>query len=379
MPFENRINPRKVGLFLAICSLYLAVQSLFGEYLLENVLSGEIDSIVTLFIDLFSVNLEESIPTWYSTLLLFSSAVLLAFIAAIKRKHKEPYAAHWIGLSILFLYLSMDEGAAIHEIFVDPLQAAFNTTGYLAFAWQIVFVPLVVIFALLYLKFLFHLPTRIRNLLILAGVLFVGGAVVVEAISANRWYLDGGVSFPYLAIATVEELCEMLGVVVFIFALLLYADENQYTAVTHFSLNTHANHQAKRWVLSLLIIAVVGGNGALGFWAYRQESTIAINDTASTLFYEEIGKQYSGQGVIILQINEAITADNMAAQPYASSLLTLFDDVLIVTFPQEQSSIAFVSHHLPFDQEIVSQILYQSGDEQFIILDIAAVRLIAEN
>ena len=55
---------------------------------------------------------------------------------------------------------------------------------------------LALIFTLLYLRFLFHLPPRIRNLFILAGVCYVGGAVIVEAISANRYSLDGGV--PYL-------------------------------------------------------------------------------------------------------------------------------------------------------------------------------------
>jgi hypothetical protein len=58
--------------------------------------------------------------------------------------------------------------------------------------------------------------------------------VVVEAISANRYYLDNGVSFPYLAIATVEEFCEMLGVVLFIYALLSYMAALEYRAVLRF-------------------------------------------------------------------------------------------------------------------------------------------------
>ena len=88
MRFKYTINPRKSTLFLGIVSLYLAVQSLIGEYLLENVLSSETDSLIVPLLDLFSVNAEETIPTWYSTLLLFFGAALLAFIAAVKQKNR---------------------------------------------------------------------------------------------------------------------------------------------------------------------------------------------------------------------------------------------------------------------------------------------------
>ncbi|MCP5099322.1 MAG: hypothetical protein GY943_27530 [Chloroflexi bacterium] len=385
MQVENSINPRKITLFLGTISLYLAMQSLIGEYLLENVLSGESDGMITLLIDLFSVNLEESIPTWYATLLLFISAGLLAFIAAAKSKKKDAYTRYWIGLAIIFLYLSMDEGAAIHEIVVDPLQAMFNTTGYLTFAWQIVFVPLVLVFALVYLRFLFHLPSRIRNYVILAGVLYVGGAIVIEGISANRWYLDGGVSFPYLAIATVEELSEMLGVVVFIYALLLHARGEAYTAVTHFSTNAHATEdtanktlQLSKWMVTAIVVAIVGLNIALGYWAMQQQVIYAASDLSTTPFYQEISRQYAGQGVIILQVNELIEPGNVAAQQYASSVLTLFDDVLIVTLPNEQSSIAFASHSLPFNQNQLSEIVQQHGETEFTILNTFALQAIVD-
>ncbi len=369
---ESTINPRKCALVLGIIAVYLALQSLISEYWLENVLSSEIDGIMISLLDLFSVNLEASIPTWYATILLFVSAVLLALITAVKLKQKDPYARYWLGLSIVFLYLSVDEGAAIHEIFSDPLQAALHTTGYLNFAWLIVFVPLVLLFALLYLRFLFHLPARIRNLVILAGVLYVGGAVIVEAISANRWYVDGGVSFPYLAIATVEELCEMLGVVVFIFALLSYLSEGQYTAVTHFSALAQTA-QPRKWAMSLGIAAIVAVNVILGSWVYRQQSASAAQNGSSTPFYQEIAERYAGQGVVILQINEVITPDNPAASQYAVSLLTLFDDILIVTLPQQQLSIVFAGQSLPFDRNILIDILQNDGEMQFAVLDNAAL------
>jgi hypothetical protein len=390
MRLEYTLNPRRIALFLGVVSLYLAIQSLIGEYLLERVLSSEIDSFVTSIIDLFSVNSEETIPTWYSTLILFVSSMLLAFIAAAKQVNQDPYRRYWVGLAVVFLYLSMDEGAVIHEIFVDPLQAAFDATGYLAFAWQIVAVPMVIIFALLYLRFLLHLQSRTRNLFILAGLLYVGGALVVEAISANRWYLDGGITFQYLAIGTVEELFEMLGVAVFIFALLTYVVEVGNTAVLGISSTTRAAFSvsnnsgtnmtlSSRWLLGGAVALVVGANLALFSWASHQRSDLVSTDSPTIPFYQKMVNRYAGQGVIILRINEVLEPDNPAAPQVATSLLTLFDDVLVVALPPNRSSIAFVAQDLPFDQSTLSEVLSQSGEEQFTILDTAAVRVIADN
>ncbi|KAA3664499.1 MAG: hypothetical protein DWQ04_05380, partial [Chloroflexi bacterium] len=258
------------------------------------------------------------------------------------------------------------------EIFSEPLEVALNTTGYLTFPWLIVFVPLVIHFAIVYLRFLLHLPTRIRNTVILAALLYVGGAVVVEAVSANRWFIDGGVSFPYLAIATVEELFEMLGAIVFLYALLLVAKDEGVTAVIQVSprAETASFH---RWAVSLSMVFVVTFNVVLGSWVYRQQSALVVEDGEIRPFYQEVADRYAGQGVVILQINEVITPENPAAQQYASSLLTLFDDLLIVSLPEQQSSIVFASQSLPFDRNELTVILQKYGKKQAIVLDTAAV------
>jgi hypothetical protein len=111
-------------------------------------------------------------------------------------------------------------------------------------------------------------------------------------------------------------------------------------------------------------------------WAFRQQSGTA---DAATPFYQEISDRFSGEGVIILQVNEVFDINNPAAQPIASSLLTLFDDVLVVAMPLEQTSIAFVSDDLPFDQTDLIATLPADSDDQFIVLDMTAVQAIAAN
>jgi hypothetical protein len=81
--------------------------------------------------------------------------------------------------------------------------------------------------------------------------------------------------------------------------------------------------------------------------------------------------------VIILQVNEVLDVNNAAAPPIASSLLTLFDDVLAVAMPTEQTSIVFASHDLPFDETTLAELLPPDSEDQYIILDITAVRAIA--
>lgn len=214
-----------------ICrALSIIAVSLFAFSLVVNVLdklkdaggdSGEVSEWALLF----DANRESSIPTWYSSGLLFFAAMLFALIGAYKRAQRHRYIPHWLGLAAIFLYLSLDEAAAIHEKLSIPLQEALNVTGYLYFAWVIAALPLLALFGLVYLRFLFHLPARIRLLFIAAGVIYIGGALLIEAVSANQWYLNQGSNLVYSIIGNMEELCEMLGVITLIYALLLYIEQ----------------------------------------------------------------------------------------------------------------------------------------------------------
>lgn len=222
------INPRRILIALVILTCVLATLSIIGEYLLETAVDSDEQPVLALGLDLFSVNSEETIPTWYSTVILLIAAALLALIASAKRASADPLKYYWAGLALVFLYLSLDEGAAIHEIVSDSVQANLNTTGFLYFGWHVVALPVLAVFGLVYVRFLLRLTPRTRNLLILAGLIYVGGAFFVEGLSANQYYLDDEASLRYLAIGTVEEFLEMLGVVVLIYALLDHMAAMQY-------------------------------------------------------------------------------------------------------------------------------------------------------
>lgn len=177
-------------------------------------------------VQLFNVNREGNIPTWYSSLLLLTCFLLLLTVTQIKRKRQGPYRWHWLLLALVFLYLTIDEAAALHEKLTIPFQEneSLNVRGYVYFAWVLVGVPFVLFMGLVYARFLFHLPAQTRRHFVLAAVLYIGGAVVIESISANQWYLNDGTSLTFSAIGTLEEFCEMSGAIVFIYGLLTYVN-----------------------------------------------------------------------------------------------------------------------------------------------------------
>jgi hypothetical protein len=78
---------------------------------------------------------------------------------------------------------------------------------------------MLLVLVIVFLRFLLRQPPRTRNLMILAGFLYVGGAVGAEAVSgwvSQHW----GFGWTYEVVLTCEEVLEMVGATVFVSALL---------------------------------------------------------------------------------------------------------------------------------------------------------------
>ncbi len=208
------------------------------------------------FHDLFSLDQELNIPAWYSSFLLLFSSGLLALITYIKKA--DRYYISWRNLSIIFLWLSLDEAFSFHEILIIPsLREVLNLSPIFFQTWVIVGIPLVIFFAFKYFKFLQHLPKKTQHLFLLAAWVIVGIPLVIFFavkyfkfllhlpkktqhlfLLAATVYLSGTLGmemlggilreyFGRLGIITaigilIEELLEMTGIVIFIYALLAY-------------------------------------------------------------------------------------------------------------------------------------------------------------
>lgn len=122
--------------------------------------------------------------------------------------------------------LSMDEASSIHELFTEPLRRLLHTSGFFYFAWVIPGLAFVLTIAIIYWRFLLHLPTRTRWLFVVAAILYIAGAIGTELVGG--WYVElyGRKNLIYSILAMLEETLEMFGIIVFVYALLDYVIVN---------------------------------------------------------------------------------------------------------------------------------------------------------
>ena len=169
----------------------------------------------------FSFDEEANFPTLYSFVTLAICSGLLAIISAIAKKSFQS-AKFWRYLSFIFLFLAVDEACSIHEILIPLIKIVVDTRGFLYFPWVIPASILLIVFLFLFRHFIYNLPKKTRNLFLLAGGIYIGGALVMEIIGAYLADLSGLDTTAYWLAATMEELLEMFGILIFIHSLLLY-------------------------------------------------------------------------------------------------------------------------------------------------------------
>lgn len=232
MTLRLQVPYRRIVLALALISLALFLLSiLFTAY--EWSLGTDNTYWAYQFSEFFSMTHEANLPSAYSALLLFSAALLSAVIAGTSLQDRR----HWGAIALILAYMALDEAAVIHEMLTTPLRESLNLGGYLYFSWMLVGLPLAIGVAVLLWPFVRRLPAHTRRALLAAGFVYLGGAVVVEAISANLWDAQGGTSLPYSAVGALEELLEMLGVVLLIYGLLRYLAEQGSALEVQFAAN----------------------------------------------------------------------------------------------------------------------------------------------
>ncbi|MCU0546706.1 MAG: hypothetical protein MUE44_31845 [Oscillatoriaceae cyanobacterium Prado104] len=217
MKFLISVSPKKVACFLGLWVLFFAVAGCIVQVLRYGFNYQE------RWIHLFNLDREINYPSWYSSLTLLFCGILLNIIAAVKQKEDDLFFRHWKVLGCLFVLFSLDEILSLHEILIiNDLRKALNLGGLFYFIWVIPGAIFVAVIGLSYIKFLKHLPRQTRNLFLLAASIYVGGALGMEMICG--YYADavGQRNLIYGLLASVEEILEMIGAIIFIYALLSY-------------------------------------------------------------------------------------------------------------------------------------------------------------
>ena len=179
---------------------------------------------------LFDLNQENNVPTWYSGIMLFTTAAALGVVAVAKSHARAPFARHWMVLAFIFVYMSLDELAHIHEKWGPLLETSLGGLrdpqvmgGALRNLWVIPAFLVAAAVGLAYLRFLLHLPSRTRNLFVASGVAYVVATIGMEMVGASLSAAGGRFTPGFMVRATIEEVTEMASIAVFLCAVLEYA------------------------------------------------------------------------------------------------------------------------------------------------------------
>lgn len=213
------IKPKRIALILAGAIGFLAIGHgiaiFFLLYLGDKSFHG--------FVPLFDLGHERNLPTFYSSITLLICAALLGIIGLANWQKRLGSTLQWSALAIVFTFLSVDEVLELHEHLNEPMREIFGASGPFYFAWVIPYGIAVMLLGATYIRFFYRLPRTTLRLFLVAAALYLGGAVGMEMIGSLVMERFGR-SGLYVAEYTVEELMEMTGVAVFIYALARYIE-----------------------------------------------------------------------------------------------------------------------------------------------------------
>jgi hypothetical protein len=186
----------------------------------------------------FNINREANVPTLYSTLAILGCAVLLHVIAGVEREGGGRWSRHWRLMSVIFVGLAADEFLVFHEVINHRLHLPVFT-----WSWIAVGIVFVIAVGLIFFRMIQQLPSPTRGLFMLAALIYLGGAIVMETVASQHIAEWGYDSLIYALCVTAEEFLEMIGIVVFIYALLSYLTQDGRKVVLSWELRAPAKHQ----------------------------------------------------------------------------------------------------------------------------------------
>jgi ABC-type amino acid transport system permease subunit len=225
---EHLVVRKRVALILGASILVLL--GLHVAVNLVRITTGHGD--IMGLIPLFDFWLEQNVPTLFSTLILVAASALLYYVHVLQRQRNAKASRHWVILSCAFLYLAVDEFAELHEKLSKPTQtlSGFLPGSFEHWGWVLPYALLVLVAIAYFLPFYFRLPRRFQVYFAVAAVAYVGGALgcevlegMYQAVSHKDLETARG-EIPFVLLVSIEEVLEMGGVSLLIYALLEYIE-----------------------------------------------------------------------------------------------------------------------------------------------------------
>jgi len=225
---------KRVLLFLLGATILLTVVGTAGQIgKYRHQMAGD-------WIDLFDLNQEANIPTWYSGSLMLVAG-LLSYTLSLIEPHPfrgvAPFSAppeerklpritrpnspnrYWRFLAFLFFYLSADEMVQLHERLDPFVDKHLGAGGIFYFGWTVVALPILALLGLGLIRFVWQQEKVTRILLLLSAGIFVMGGLGMEM--AGGWYANryGQDNLTFACLTIVEEFLEMSGLTALLYTL----------------------------------------------------------------------------------------------------------------------------------------------------------------
>ena len=166
-------SPRHITRFLILITLCFTFASVVGSvitYWPANPLTypyGPTFPIRNRYIEWFSLDLDHTIPAWYTSALFLAGAAVLSAVAWTARHRVYSQTPYWVVLGIVFLNLSMSKAIKTHNLLPEPIRLALDNH------WTI-WIITGLCFFLVFFRFLIRLNTTTRLSFILSGILLAG-------------------------------------------------------------------------------------------------------------------------------------------------------------------------------------------------------------
>lgn len=171
--------------------------------------------------EIFNLDREINIPTWFTAGLWLISAILATVFAVSAPTRRRSW---WLFAGVC-MFMSIDESISLHER-LNPAGAvlAQRFDIGLRYAWVIPGTIIALVLVLLLARLVLSLPSGGRTGVLTAGVVFISGAVVGEILGdlslRGTPLLEVPNSPTYITFNAIEETLEMAGVALCVASLL---------------------------------------------------------------------------------------------------------------------------------------------------------------
>jgi len=221
---QFQLSPRGVLRFLLVISAVLVAMYLLGLFLRYGL--GRDYALG--FVPMFDINGEQNAPTLFSSMLLIGAGALCFFTSRLALRWRWQ----WYFMAFVFVLLGLDETFGLHEPLFFVLRGNVSeSTAELAgklggIQWSDLFVWIIIALVLLlawYWSLIRHVGRKVLSIAVWSAAIYLLGVIGIDNVLVTENEVP---MIVYLPLSVIEEVCEFVGVSLFIYAVLVYLEEH---------------------------------------------------------------------------------------------------------------------------------------------------------